>query len=132
MRALENGVDENAGGVNLVSLKLAGFDEFFDFGDDVIGGGSHHGIEVARSLSINEIAPAVAFPRFDESEIAAEAALHDVHAAVEFAGFFSFGDHGAIASGGVKRGNAGAASAEAFRKCALGIQFDLQLAAEDE
>src|SRR6266852_1098483 len=132
MRALEDSVDENAGGVYLVGIELAGFDQFFDFGDDVIGGGSHHGIEVSRSLAINEIAPAIAFPRFDEGEIAAEAALHDVHAAVEFAGFFSFGDHGAVASGRVKRGNTGAAGAQALGERALGIEFDLEFSAQDQ
>src|SRR6266568_8163018 len=110
MRTLENGVHENAGRMNLVGIELAGLDEFFDFGDDVVGGGSHHGIEVAGSLAVNEIAPAIAFPRFDEGEIAAEAALHDVHAAVEFAGFFSFRDHRAVTGGRVKRGNASAPS----------------------
>src|SRR6266849_7066045 len=82
--ALENGVNENAGRMNLIGVELAKFDKLFDFGDDVVGGGSHHRIEVARGLAVDEIAPAVAFPGFDEREIAADASLHDVHAAVEF------------------------------------------------
>src|SRR6266568_5594861 len=132
MRTLEDSVDENAGGVNLIRRKLAGFDEFFDFGDDVVGGGSHHGIEVARSLAINEIAPAIAFPRLDEGEIAAEAALHDVRAAIEFAGFLSFSNHGAVAGGGIERGNASAAGAQALGESALRIQFNLEFSAQDE
>src|SRR5436309_1401524 len=131
-RALENGIDEDARSVNLVWWEPAGFDEFFDFGDDVVGGGSHHGIEVARGLAVDEVAPAIAFPRFDEGEIAAEAALHDVHAALEFAGFLAFGDHRAVTSGRVERGDASAPSAQALGECALGIEFDLQLAAQDE
>src|SRR5215470_9698587 len=74
--ALENSVHENAGGVHLIRRKLAGLDEFFDFGDDVIGGGGHHGIEVARGLAVDKVAPAVALPRLDECEVAAQAALH--------------------------------------------------------
>src|SRR5260370_36929214 len=80
--ALENSVDEDARRMNLIGVELAEFNEFFNFGDDVVGGGGHHGIEVARRLAIDEIAPAVAFPRFDESEIAAQAAFKNVLAAV--------------------------------------------------
>src|SRR6266446_1241883 len=110
--ALEDGVDEDAGGVDLVGRELAELDQLFDFGDYVIGGGGHHGIEVARGLAIDEIAPAVALPGFDESEISAQGALEEVLAAVEFAGFFAFGNHGAVAGGCVKRGNASAAGAD--------------------
>src|SRR5258708_21507318 len=78
LRALENGVHKNSRRMNLIGVKLAQFDELFDFGNNVVGGGSHHGIKVARGLSIDEVAPAVAFPRFDEREIAADGALHDV------------------------------------------------------
>src|SRR6267142_996267 len=107
--APENGGDEDAGRVDLIGIELAKVDEFFYFGDDVVGGGGHHGIEVARGLAVDEISPAVAFPGFDEREIATQATLEDVVAAVEFAGLFSFGDHGAVAGGGVEGGNACAA-----------------------
>src|SRR6267378_5049934 len=130
--SLENRVDKNAGSVNLVWVELAEVDEFFDFGNDVIGGGGHHGIEIARSLAIDEIAPAIAFPCFDEREIAAEGAFEDVLAAGEFARFFVVGDHGAVARGGVERGDAGTSRAEALAQRALRIQLHLQLATEDK
>src|SRR5882762_5086014 len=130
--ALEDGVYVDAGGVDLVGFELADFHKLFNFGDDVIGGGGHHGIEVARGLAIDEIAPAVAFPGFDESEIAAQATLEDVVAAVEFAGFLSFGDHGAVAGGCVERGDAGSPGAEALAQRALRVQFYLQLPAQDQ
>src|SRR5712672_860570 len=76
--ALEDGVDEDARGVNLIGRKLAKVDELFDFGDYVIGGGGHHGVEVARRLSVDEIAPAIALPSFDESKVAAKGALQNV------------------------------------------------------
>src|SRR5712691_12084036 len=82
--------------MNLIGVELAQVDEFFDFGNDVVSSGGHHGIEVARGLAIDEIAPAVAFPRFDESEISADGAFHDKHAAIELARFFYFRDHGAV------------------------------------
>src|SRR6266704_526801 len=76
--ALENGVNKDARRMNLVRIELAEFNEFLDFGDDVVGGRRHHGIEVARGPAIDEIAPAVAFPGFDKRKVATEAALHHV------------------------------------------------------
>src|SRR5712692_5012562 len=127
--ALEDGVDEDAGGVDLVGRELAEFYELFNFGDYVIGGGGHHGIEVARRFAIDEIAPAVALPGFDESEIAAQGAFEDVLAAIEFAGFFAFGNHGAVAGRCVEGWNARAPGADAFGEGALRIQLDLYFAA---
>src|SRR6266436_6667022 len=107
---LEDGVDKDAGGVDLVGRELAEFDELLDFGDYVIGGGGHHGIEVARGLAVDEIAPAVALPGFDESEVAAKGAFQNVVAAIELASFFSFGDPGAVAGGRVEGRNPRAAA----------------------
>src|SRR6267143_6224203 len=59
VRALEDGVYEDAGGVDLVRRELAEIDELLDFGDHVVSGGGHHGIEVARGFSVDEIAPAI-------------------------------------------------------------------------
>jgi len=118
--------------VNLIGRKRAKLDKFFDFGDDVVGGGGHHGIEVARGLAIEEIAPAVALPRFDESKVAANAALENVVAAIEFARFFAVRDHGAEARWCEESGNAGAASADAFRESALRIQLEFELTVGDK
>src|SRR5260370_16564279 len=103
--ALEDGVYEDARGVDLVRGELAEVDELFYFGDHIIGGGGHHGIEVARCFSVDEITPAIAFPGLDESEIAAQSAFEDVVAAVEVARFFSFPHPWALAGRGVKTGN---------------------------
>src|SRR5947207_9590170 len=102
VRTLEDGVDEDAGSMNLIGVELAEFHELFDFGDHMVGSGGHHGIEVARGLAVDEIAPAVTFPSFDEGEIAADGALHNVLAAVEFASFFSVSHHGAVSRGRVE------------------------------
>src|SRR2546421_3511144 len=132
VRTLEDGVDEDAGSMNLIGVELAEFHELFDFGDHIVGSGGHHGIEVARGLAVDEIAPAVTFPSFDEGEIASDGALHDVLAAVEFASFFSVSHHGAVSRGRVERGYAGATGAEALAEGALWIQFHLQCPAENE
>src|SRR6266849_4492061 len=128
--ALEDGVYEDAGGVDLVGRELAEFDELLYFSDHVIGGGGHHGIEVARSLAVDKIAPAIAFPGLDESEVAPQSALKDVVAAAEFAGFLSFGDHGAVAGGRVKSRNARASRTDALGESALRIQLDLDFTAQ--
>src|SRR5882724_10571027 len=127
--ALEDGVYVDAGGVDLVGFELADFHKLFNFGDDVIGGGGHHGIEVARSLAIDEIAPAVAFPGFDESEIAAQAAFKDIHPAIELSSLFAFGNHRAVASRCVEAGDPGTACAQPLRKRTLRIELELQFAA---
>src|SRR6202521_25762 len=115
--------------MNLIGVELAKFDEFFDFGDDVVGGGGHHWIEVARGLAIDEIAPAVALPGFDEGEIATQCSFKDVLTPAEFAGFLAFGNHGAVAGGCVKRWNTRSPGADALREGALRVQFDLHFAA---
>ncbi len=130
--ALEDGVHEDAGSMNLVGIELAGFDEMFDFGDYKIGGGGHHGIKVARSFSIDEIAPAVALPGFDESEVPTQGAFQNEMAAIEFAGFLIFGDRRAKPGRRVEGRNSGATGAQAFGKGALRIEFDLQFAAQDQ
>src|SRR6266852_2317010 len=129
--ALEDGVYEDAGGVDLVGRELAELDELFYFGDYVVGGGGHHGIEVARSFSVDEIAPAVALPGFYKSKVTTKRALKNIMAALEFARFFAFGHHGAVAGGCVEGGNAGSAGSDAFGKSALRIQLDLHLSAEN-
>src|SRR5258708_21797549 len=103
-----------------------------DFGDYVSGGSGHHGIEIARGLAVGEIAPAIAFTGLDEREVAAQAALENVMAAIELAGFFSFGNHGAVAGWCVEGGDTSATGANALGESALRIQLDLHFAAEHQ
>jgi len=53
-------------------------------------------------------------------------------AAIEFAHFFSFGDHRAVSGRREKRRNAGAGGAHAFGESALRIQFHLDFVVERE
>src|SRR5258708_6989388 len=129
---LEDGIYVDTGRVDLVGRELAGFDELLDFGDDVVGSGGHYRIEIARGFAEDEIAPAVALPGFDKSEVAAQGAFKNKVAAVEFARFLAVGNHGAVAGGSVKRGDARTAGAQAFGEGALRIQLHLQFAAQNE
>src|SRR5882724_4981856 len=119
--ALEDRVYVDAGCVDVVGIEFAYFDQVLYFGDYVVGGCGHHGIKIAGGFAIDEISPAIALPGFDEGEVAADAALEDVLAAVELAGFFSFGNHGAVPRRRVEGGDARAASADAFGKGALRV-----------
>src|SRR5438552_6466835 len=130
--ALENGIHKNSWCMYLIGVELAELHQFFHFGDDVIRGSRHHRVKVARRLSVDEVAPAVAFPRFDKRKISAETALHHVHAAIEFTRLFPFGDHSAVTCGRVKRGNAGTSRAQPFAQGPLWIQFHLQFTAQDQ
>jgi hypothetical protein len=61
--------------MDAIGIQLSQVDQFFHFRDDVIGPGCPDGVEIPRGLSIDEISPTVAFPRFDETKIAAQRAL---------------------------------------------------------
>src|ERR1700730_13779144 len=72
---LENGVDVDAGSVDLVWLKFAEIDELLYLRDHVVGGSGHHGIKIASRLAVNEVAPAITLPSLDERKIPAYAPL---------------------------------------------------------
>src|SRR5215470_14647403 len=107
--------------MHVVRFERAEFDEFLDFGDDVVGCGGHHGIKVPRGLAVDEIAPAVTLPRFDECEIAANAALHHILATIEFARLFAFGDHRAVSGWSVEGGDSRPTRTDSLGKRALWI-----------
>lgn len=83
-------------------------------------------------MAINHIAVPVGFPAFDQREIAADRLFKDVVPAVELANLFAFGDRGAIAGGGVKTGDPGAAGANFFGQRSLGSELNRQLAAQHQ
>src|ERR1035441_3973665 len=62
VRPLKNGVYKNARRMDRFRVEPTELDHLFDFRDDIIGGGGHHGIEVSRGLAIDEVAPAIALP----------------------------------------------------------------------
>src|SRR5947199_201793 len=72
------------------------------------------------------------FSVFDSKLFTCGPALDHVHAAIEFAGFFSVRHHRAVTRGRVERGNARASSAQSLAQRALRIEFDLQVSAKDE
>ena len=49
----------------------------------ILPAAAHHRVEVARGLAIDEVAPAVALPRLDDGEVAADGRFEDAPASVE-------------------------------------------------
>ena len=111
--------------MNQVWIEFSRFDQVLDFCDGNFRGGSHHGIEVSCGLAINQVAPLVAFPGFNESEVRSQRAFHDVGTAVEFARLFSIGDNRAYTGRRKESWNAGAAGANPFGKRSLWHEVEL-------
>src|SRR5271154_3200073 len=127
---VNDALNVNARGDDMVAVDLARLDQMLDLGDGEPAGRRHHRIEVARRLSVDEIAFGVALPGMDEGNVGDEPGLHDVGLVVEVADFLALGDDRADAGLGEEGGNAGAAGADALGQRALRIEFELELARE--
>src|SRR5438034_4097834 len=92
--ALKNPFYVDSWSVNAVGIEFADIDQIFNFDDRDLCGGRHHRIKIAGGLAVNKIAPFVALPCFNESEVCLDCTLHHVFAAIEFTRFFVFGYHG--------------------------------------
>src|SRR5262252_343861 len=64
-RSGDDALHVDAGRVDAVGLELAGLDQGLDLGDGDASRGRHHRVEVARGLSIDQVAEAIALPRLD-------------------------------------------------------------------
>ena len=127
---VDDALDENAGGMDVVRIDLAGRHQMLDLGDGDLGGGRHHRVKIARGLAVDQVPGGIALPGVDDGEVGEQAALHDVFLAVEFLHFLAFGDQRADAGLGVEGRNTGAAGADALGQRALRIEFEFQFAGE--
>src|ERR1700683_3238119 len=109
-------------------IKAAGGDEIFDFDERGLACGGHDGIEIARSLAINEIAQMIGALRTDKSIIGTKRVFENVALAANHALFFAAGYLGAHADGGIKGRNAGAKGAYAFAENSLWNEFEFDFA----
>ena len=107
-----------------------GWHQVLDFGHGDLAGGGHHRIEVARGLSIDQVALAVAHPGVHDREVGNEPTLHDEALAIKFALLLVLSDHGPGAGPGEERRNAGSARANTLSQRSLRIELDLELARE--
>src|SRR5208283_2375059 len=125
IRPLEDAMDVNAWRVHLVGIDLARFHQMLHFSDRYSAGSGHHGIEVARCLPIDEVAPAVALPGLDEREVRSQRTFEHVRAATEFARLLAFCHYCTESCRRVERRDAGSAGADALGQRTLRNQFQI-------
>src|SRR5580698_8536991 len=128
--SLEDALHVDAWRVNLVRIELARLDQKLDFGNRDPAGGRHHGIEVPRRLAINEIAPAIALPRFNEREVGGHTALKNIRPAAELACLLALGYNCSEPGRRVEAGNARAAGPDTLGQRALRNEFEINAASE--
>src|SRR4051812_46866063 len=87
---LKNSFHVNARRVNEIGTEFSNFNQVLHFSNGYLSGCGHHGIEITRSFSINEISPFVALPGFHKGKVSLKGEFHYISAAVEIAGFFVF------------------------------------------
>src|SRR5690348_3236265 len=114
--ALDDSLHEYSWRVNAVWLELSGLDEMLHFGDGVLRRRRHHRVEVARGLSIRQVALAIALPRLDQREVGMQRSFEDVSAAVDDAAFLPFRDQRARAGWREEAADARAGGAHALRE----------------
>lgn len=119
---------KNTRSMDEVRLYLANFHKLLNFGNSNAPGSGHHGIKIPGGFTVHEITPAIPFPRLHEREVGTKSMLKDVLAAVEFACFFLLGDKRAVPGRRVEGGDTRAAGTNAFGKCALRVQFEIEFA----
>lgn len=66
---LDDTVDIDTGGVDLVGLKLAGLNDLFDLNYGNPSGSGRHGVEVLGSVALDDVAVSVSLPALDDGEI---------------------------------------------------------------
>src|SRR4051812_18890633 len=128
-RPLEEALHEDAGRVDAVRLDRARIHELLDFRDGVTSRRGHHGVEVARGLSIDETPCAIALPRLDECEVRVQWRFENISSAVDDAALLAFRDQRARASWRKEPADACAGRAHALRERALRneLHFDFLL-----
>ena len=73
---------EDAGGVDVVRVELAGLDELLDLGDRDPPAHRGERVEVARRVAVDEVAVPVALPGAHQPEVGDDRLLQDVLAAL--------------------------------------------------
>src|SRR5439155_26821978 len=123
--SLENPLHVDPRRGDRVRVEGAELDQLLDLRNRQARRCRHYGVEVPRRLAINQVAPAVALPGFDEGEVGREAALEQILAAVEFAHLFALGHDGPDAGGCIEAGNPRAARPDALGEGPLGHQLQV-------
>ena len=88
-------------------------------------GGCHHGIEVARGVTVGEVSSEISCVSVHESNVGYDAAFQKICLTIKILMLFSLGDGRAHPCFGIETGNPSAARSQAFRQCSLRNKFHL-------
>src|SRR5215831_19480198 len=125
--ALQNALHEDPRRDDVIGIDLPGLDEMLDLGDRDLGGGRHHGVEVARRAAVDEVAGAIALPGLDEREVSEQRTLEHVLAAVDGPRLLALSDQRSEPRRREKAADARASGPDPLSECALGDEFHLEL-----
>ena len=126
---LDDVVDEDGRGLDVLRGDGAGGDNLLGFDDDCVGGGGHHGAEVLAGAFVDEVAVLVADVGADDGDVGTDGFLEEVLLAVDGDFLFAVLDDGAEAGLGEHATEACAGGADLLGQGALGLEGDFQLAA---
>src|SRR5882672_8685050 len=127
-RHLDHARDENTRRYDALRIERAQLDGLVDLRDGALRRARHGRPEVSRTLSVDEVAPAVAALRLDQGDVAVQCVLEHVAPSIDHPRFLAFREIGAVAGGGVEGADAGARGAHALRERPLRHELQLDLA----
>ncbi len=127
-RGLDDSIDEDPRGMDLVWVQFADWYELLHFSNADLATSRHHWVEVSGGLAINQVAKAIATPRLDKRKIRADASLHHKCLAIEDFVGLSLGDLGREPGSGVKSWNPGATCSKSLRQRSLRGEFNFKFA----
>ena len=125
---LDDVVDEDAGGLDVLGSYAAGGDDLLRLDDDGVGGGGHHGAEVLAGALVDQVALFVGDVGADDGDVGADGLLEEVFLAVDGDFLLAVLNDGAEACLGQHTAEACAGGADLLGEGALGLEGDLQLA----
>src|SRR5215471_6165759 len=91
--SLEYALHVNAGCVHCVRIQFTWLNQVLYFSDGCFCRRRHHRIEIARRLTIDKIAPFIAFPRLDQGKISVQRVFHQVHPPTNLVSLSAPGNH---------------------------------------
>ncbi len=123
----QNTIDVVSGNMDLMRIKLADLDHFFDLGNSNAPGLGAGGVEVVGGVAEDQVAGLVGLPGLDDGQVGDNALFKHIFLAVKGLNRFVLRQHRTKAGAGEKCRDTGAAGPQLFCQGALGGQFQFQL-----
>src|ERR1700689_5263521 len=125
---VNDALNVNAGGDDVVAVDLARLDQMLNLGHRELSCGRHHRIEMSGGLPVDKIALRIALPGMHQRDVGDEPGLHHVRLVVEVADFLALRDDRAHARAGEEGWNSGPSGADALGQGALRVEFKFKFA----